>query len=258
MRKKDNVFLKIFLISLAAIVISPIVHMIWMSFGAGGDFSFQAYYRVFLLEPGYLMKFWRSLLLSTLIALGQTLLSCITAFAFMNYKVRGAKMILCIMVLFMILPIQVTLLPNYLLLNYLNLLDTWWALLLPNIFSPFGTVWLTFILMTIPKEYADAASLDGAGAVSVLYKIVVPMIKAPLVTLFLISFVDSWNMVEQPMTFLQEARNYPLSVFLVIMNEQNVTTQSVCGMLCLIPVTLLFFYYHEEFIDGIADAFALH
>ena len=258
MHKKSNILLNSFLFVLAVGAILPIIHMIWMSFGAEGDFSFQAYARVFLTEPGYLVKFWRSLVLSTLVALGQTILSCITAFALKSYKVRGTKMMLCIMVLFMILPIQVTLFPNYLLLNYLNLLDTWWALLLPSVFSPFGTLWLTFILMIIPKEYIEAAFLDGADAVTVLYRIVVPMIKAPMVSLFLISFVDSWNMVEQPMTFLQEARSYPLSVFLVIMNEQNVAMQSVCGMLCLIPVTLLFFYYHEEFIDGIADAFALH
>ena len=126
---------------------------------------------------------------------------------------------------------------------------------MPSIFAPFGTVWLTVVFWNVSDDILGAAKLDGANVRKMISKVLIPMVKAPIITLFILSFVESWNMVEQPLTFLQEVSQYPLSVFLVLMNENSTAMQSVCGILCLIPVTLLFFYYHEEFVEGIENAF---
>lgn len=148
---------------LAALVLFPVVYMILASFRGETGISVLAYYDVFLAEPGYLVKFWRSLGLCLVIALGQTLVSCLGGMAFSKMPFPGWKPCFLIMALFMILPIQVTLLPNYILLEKMNLLNTWWALILPAVFSPFGTVWLAVIFRGLPSEWTDAAKLDGAG-----------------------------------------------------------------------------------------------
>lgn len=239
----------------AIIVLIPFFYMLGKSFYVEGTISLKAYFNVFIAEPGYLIKFWRSLFMSLACAFGQTMVSCMAALAFSKYRIKGWKVFLGLMVLFMVLPVQVTLLPNYLLLDKLQLLDTWWALIVPSIFAPFGTVWLTVVFWNVSDDILGAAKLDGANVRKMISKVLIPMVKAPIITLFILSFVESWNMVEQPLTFLQEVSQYPLSVFLVLMNENSTAMQSVCGILCLIPVTLLFFYYHEEFVEGIENAF---
>lgn len=240
------------------IVLLPISYMVIWSFYGENTFSLMAYYEVLLAEPEYLIKFWRSLFLSLGIAAGQTLISSMAAFGFSKYRFRGWKFMFVLMLLFMLLPIQVMLLPNYLLLDKLQLLDSWWSLLLPNIFAPFGTVWLTFAFSTVPDEMLSAAKVDGANAWQILWKIMLPCVKAAVVTLFLLSFVESWNMVEQPITFLKDASHYPLSVFLVFINEESSAVQSVCGILCCIPVTLLLLYYREEFVEGMKKTFEVY
>ena len=166
-----------------------------------------------------------------LIAGGQTILACMAGTAFAKYRFIGKKFWLAMMALFMILPVQVTLLPNYILMEKLGFLNSWKSLIIPGIFSPFGTVWLTFIFQYI----------------------VVPAAKPAVVTLFVLTFVESWNMVEQPIIFLEGELDYPLSVFLAGVMENSMTVQSVCGLLCLLPVTFFFLYYHKELTDGLRD-----
>lgn len=247
---------KIFVVMavLAALVLFPVVYMILASFRGDTGISALAYYEVFLAEPGYLAKFWRSLGLCLGIALGQTLVSCLGGMAFSKMPFPGWKPCFLIMALFMILPIQVTLLPNYILLEKMNLLNTWWALILPAVFSPFGTVWLAVIFRGLPSEWTDAAKLDGAGLFGCVFRILVPAARPAVITLFILSFVDGWNMVEQPITFLENPGQYPLSVFLAGITENSIPVQAVCGILCLIPVTFLFLYYRDEMAEGIGDS----
>ena len=187
-----------------------------------------------------------------LIAGGQTILACMAGTAFAKYRFIGKKFWLAMMALFMILPVQVTLLPNYILMEKLGFLNSWKSLIIPGIFSPFGTVWLTFIFQSIPDEWLEAARLDRANQLQIVRYIVVPAAKPAVVTLFVLTFVESWNMVEQPMVLLQYPWQYPLSVFLASVNTENFALQFVCGILSLVPVTLLFLFFHEELAEGIS------
>lgn len=115
--------------------------------------------------------------------------------------------------LFMILPIQVTLLPNYILLEKLKLLNSWKALIIPAIFSPFGTVWLTFVFQAIPDSTLDAARMDGVNQLQMIRYIIVPNSKPAVITLFILVFTESWNMVEQPILFLEKKPTIPFLFF---------------------------------------------
>ena len=245
----------LFFLLLAFLFLFPVVYMIICSVWTGikGGFSFLSYYDVFFENPGYLIKFWRSLGMCLLIAVGQTVFACMAGTAFAKYHFIGKKFWLAMMGLFMILPIQVTLLPNYILLEKLGFLNSWKALIVPAIFSPFGAVWLTFIIQSVPDEWLEAARLDRANQLQIVRYIVLPAIKPAVVTLFVLTFVESWNMVEQPIIFLKGHLDYPLSVFLAEVTENSIGVQSVCGLLCLVPVTFFFMYYRKELTEGLRD-----
>lgn len=214
-------------------------------------FSLEGYYMVFLRSADYLMKFWRSLLLCLAISAGQIIVSALGGFAFAKYPIPLKKGIYFLLMALMMMPVQVTLVPNYIVLDGLKLLDTWLALILPMAFLPFGTVFMTQIFKGIPDEVLDAAKLDGAGTLQILFRVMVPIGKGGAISVFLLSFVDAWNMVEQPITFLKDILRYPLSVFLASVNQVNFELPFVCGVLAALPMLLLFFFFHEELTRGI-------
>jgi len=241
---------------LSAAVLVPVFYMAACSF-AGDEspgFSLMGYYTVLFSEPGYLLRFWRSLAMCGVIAAGQSLTGCMGGAAIAKYRFAGSKVLAICMAVFMILPVQATLLPNYIFLDRLHLLNSWWALILPGIFAPFGTVWMAFAFRAIPGEVSEAAEMDGAGMLSHVFHILIPAARPAVITLFVLSFVESWNMVEQPVTFLKGVRQYPMSVFLASIDIDRLSVQAVCGILCLAPVTFLFFYYQQELLDGIGES----
>lgn len=206
---------------------------------------------IFILQPDYLYKFWKSLALGVLVVFAHAIVSCLGGFAFAKFQFRGKRGLYFLMILLMMMPVQVTLVPSYIILDRLNLLDTWASLALPCIFSPFGTVLMTQVFRSVSDEILDAAKVDGADTWQTLWSILVPAAKGGLVSLILLTFVDVWNMVEQPMVFLQDTADYPLSVFLAVVNDTNPALSFAGGILAMVPVLLLLLYFREELAEGI-------
>ena len=213
-------------------------------------FSLMGYYEVFFATPDYLAKFWVSLLLSVGAILGQMVISCMGGFAFAFYDFPGKKLLYGLLCLFMLIPLQVTLLPNYLLLDLLGVLNTYWALLLPLAFAPLGTFLLTQIFRSVPVDILHAARLDGAGTFHVLGKVLLPCSKGGGATLIVLTLIESWNMVEQPLVYLQDVGSYPLSVFLASRYMENLPFQFVCSVLSLLPLALCFLYFGEDLLQS--------
>lgn len=214
-------------------------------------FSLEGYYMVFLRSTDYLMKFWYSLFLCLVISAGQIFVSVLGGFAFAKYPIPFKRGIFFGLMVLMVMPVQVTLVPNYIILDGMGLLDSWMALILPMAFLPLGTVFMAQVFQGIPDEVVDAARLDGAGAFQILFQAMAPIGKGGVASVFLLSFVDAWNMVEQPITFLRDTLRYPLSVFLASVNQANFELSFVCGVLAALPMLLLFFFFHEELAQGI-------
>ena len=206
-------------------------------------FSLMGYYEVFFATPDYLAKFWVSLLLAVGAILGQMVISCMGGFAFAFYDFPGKRLLYSLLCLFMLIPLQVTLLPNYLLLDQLGALNTYWALLLPLAFAPLGTFLLTQIFRSVPADILHAARLDGAGTLQVMVKVLLPCGKGGASTLVVLTLIESWNMVEQPLIYLQDVGSYPLSVFLASQYMENLPFQFVCSVLSLLPLALCFLYF---------------
>lgn len=260
MKKRTRVWAKVLLLSLlAAVAVGPMLYTFVNSFSGSASYglfpaewSLQGWKEVFWNRPHYLAKFWNSLGISAAIVVGQVLLSCLAGYGFSKFRFRGKEPLFFLLILMMMMPYQVTLVSNFIVIDALGLMGTWAALILPAIFSPFGVFLLRQVFDTCPDEILDAARIDGAGELRVLFQILVPRSRSGVVSLVILTFIDAWNMVEQPIVYLDDPYDYPLSIFLSQMSGQDVGVLCTCGILAAIPVLLLFFYYDEDLADGIS------
>lgn len=210
--------------------------------------SFQQYWMVLFNSPEYLLKFWNSVFLTVPIVVFQVALASLAAYGFSRYRGRVREMIFFGYIILMLMPYQVTLVPNYLVARWLGLLDTRWAIILPGIFAPFSVFLLTKNMRRIPKSYIEAAELDGAGEWQIFSRVCLPMCKGPLVSVSMLVFIDYWNMVEQPLIMFSDQEKYPLSVFLSEINSGEVGVAFAVAVIYMVP-TLLMFLWGEEYLE---------
>ncbi|WP_339208083.1 carbohydrate ABC transporter permease [Paenibacillus sp. FSL K6-3182] len=212
--------------------------------------TLEQYGKVLVGSSRYLMMFWNSVFMVVPIIAGQTLVAALAAYAFSKLRFRGREHLFLVYVLTMLMPFQVTLVPNYIMADKLGLLNSSNAIILPGIFAAFGVFMLRQFMLDIPYAYIEAAKMDGAGHLRIFYKIIIPMIKPGLSALIILLFVDYWNMVEQPLIFLDDPLKQPLSVYLSsIKGELGIAFAA--SMLYMAPMVLLFLYAETYFIEGI-------
>jgi len=151
----------------------------------------------------------------------------------------------------MILPLQVTLMPNYLVLQGLGLIGTYLSLALPMIFVPLGTFIMTQSFRAIPDSVVEAARLDGCGTLEMIPRILLPANSSGFICTAMLSFVDAWNMVEQPLTYLEDFYDYPISVALASVSPAEPTVLLACCVLVTLPALFLFLIFNRELSEGI-------
>lgn len=234
----------------AAVSLLPFCFLFLRSFWDGGV-TLQPYYDVFLSTSRYLDSFWRSLGLTCTVAAGQLVVSVPAGFCFAKRSFPGKRVLAFLLVVLLVLPVQVTLVPNYLMLKNLGLLNTYAALILPALFAPLGTFLLGQSFRSIPNALLDAARLDGCGTIGLLWRIVMPMRKGTMACVAILAFLDAWNMVEQPLAYLRSFQEYPLSVGLAYAAPQGVAVQMVCCLLAALPPLFLFAFFSQDLVDGI-------
>lgn len=215
------------------------------------DISLNGYYQMLLRRPDYLVKFWNSLGYTTLMVVGQAFISCLAGYAFAKFRFPGREALFFIVIIIMMMPYQVTLVSNYIVLDKMGLIGGWPAVMLPAVFSPFGVFVLRQSIAAIPQEIIEAAKIDGANQARILFQIVMPRCKGGIVAVLILGFIDNWNMVEQPLIFLSERNQYPLSIFLSQINSSSPELGFACGVLAMIPVVLLFLFFENELVEGI-------
>ena len=213
--------------------------------------SLEGYLNTFLFTPNYLVKFWSSMALTLAIVAGQVVLSCLGAYGFAKFRFPLKGPIFYLLIILMMMPLQVTLVSNFILLDALGLIGTYAAVILPGIFSPFGVFLLTQVFSSIPDELIEAGKIDGAGHLRILRSIVLPYGKTGIAALAMLSFIDNWNMVEQPLVFLRSSTMYPFSVFLSRIDQMEPGKVFVCAVLAMVPVVILFIYLKDALVRGI-------
>ncbi|WP_242830011.1 carbohydrate ABC transporter permease [Butyrivibrio sp. XPD2002] len=214
--------------------------------------SFSQYFTVLFKSPEYLVKFWNSVFYVVPILVVQLMVAMLASYGFARYKGRVREIIFFIYIIMMLMPYQVTLVPNYLVSSWLKILDTRWAIWLPGFFSPFAVYLLTKFIRRIPTEVMEAASIDGASEWQIFSQICFPLCKSGLISIAILVFIDYWNMVEQPLILLTNDELHPLSVFLSKINAGEISLAFAVAVIYLVPPLLIFLYGEEYLIEGIS------
>ncbi|RAV23451.1 carbohydrate ABC transporter permease [Paenibacillus contaminans] len=213
--------------------------------------SFDQYMEVLVRNPKFLHMFWNSAKLVVPIIAGQTAVASLAAYAFAKLRFWGRGSWFLVYLMTMLMPFQVTLVPNYIMLDKLGLLNTNAAIMLPGVFAAFGVFMLRQFMLHIPTALIEAAKLDGAGHFTIFAKIVMPLVKPGAAALMVLLFVDYWNMVEQPLIFLQDAVEQPLSLYLAQISKEARGVVFAASVLFMSPMVVLFLYAQTHFVEGI-------
>ena len=205
-------------------------------------------------SPEYLLKFWNSVILVVPIVIFQVAIASVAAYSFTRWRGKIRSGIFFFYVILMLMPYQVTLVPNYLVSDWLGILNTRWSIILPGMFAPFSVFVLTKFMRRIPYSLIEAAKVDGAGEWDIFTKICLPQCRSALYSIAILVFIDYWNMVEQPLILLQDAESQPLSVFLSSINAGEIGLAFAMATVYMIPSLLLFLHGEEYLVEGIANS----
>lgn len=205
-------------------------------------------------SPEYLLKLWNSIILVVPIVLLQVGVASLAAYGFSRWRGRIRSGLFFFYVILMLMPYQVTLVPNYLVSKWLGLLNTRWAIILPGVFAPFSVFLLTKFMRRIPYSVIEAAKVDGASEWDIFTRVSLPECRSALYSIAILVFIDYWNMVEQPLILLDDADMQPLSVFLSFINSGDIGLAFAMATVYMIPTLLLFLHGEEYLVEGIANS----
>lgn len=214
--------------------------------------TFSQYISVLFRSPDYLLKFWNSVILVVPIVLLQLAIASITAYGFTRWRGKVRSFLFFFYVILMLMPTQVTLVPNYLVSDWVGLLNTRWAIILPGAFAPFSVFLLTKSMRRIPVSLIEAAKLDGSSEWQIFKDICLPQCRSALYSIAILVFIDYWNMVEQPIILLPDAEKQPLSVYLSTINTSEVGLAFAIATIYMVPSLLLFLHGEDYLVEGIA------
>jgi multiple sugar transport system permease protein len=254
----------IILLSLGAlIVLLPLGIIIFTSLMPAGSISIDlrekwtfANYREAWMRGNFLLAFANS----TLVALGvtacQIFTSALAGYALARLKFRGKNFILLSIVATLVIPFQLLVVPIFVILKFGNLLNTYWALILPTAASGFGIFLMRQFFSSIPIELEEAATLDGATRWQILTRILLPLSRPALITLFLFTFIGEWNDLFKPLVFTTKPELTTVQLALSGFQEEftnNWQLLMAAVVIATIPVVILFSIGQKQFIQGIGS-----
>ena len=216
--------------------------------------SFGQYVIALLQSPDYLLKFWNSMILVIPIVIAQVGIASLAAYSFTRYQGRVKGILFFFYIILMLMPYQVTVVPNYLVAEWTGLLNTRWAIIFPGTFAPFSVFLLTKFMRRIPTSLIEAARLDGANEWQVFRGVCLPQCRSALYSIAILVFIDYWNMVELPIIMLQDSTQQPLSVYLSTINAGEVGVAFAVAVVYMIPPLFLFLHGEEALVEGITHS----
>ncbi len=216
------------------------------------EISVQQYGRLFFDNPVYLRYFWNSILLVIPILIGQCLIAPIGAFGFENLQLKHKEAIFFIYVVVMLMPMQILLVPNFIVAGWLNIRDSYLAIILPAMFHPLGVFLIRQQIKGFPKEAMEAARLDGASEFTLYRKVVRPNMTSVIAALVVLLFADNWNIIDQAVVFIKNPYDMPLSVALNTIAGSEPQMFFTVSCLFVLPAILVFLYGQDYLVEGIS------
>jgi multiple sugar transport system permease protein len=199
--------------------------------------------------------FANTLIVTVIVVLGNLLFCSLAGYAFARIRFFGREVVFILILATLMVPFQVVIIPSFLIVKDLGLIDTLGALILPNLVSAFGIFMLRQFFRTLPIELEEAARIDGASRLGVLFKIVLPLSGPALATLAVIMFLWTWNDFLWPLITIYSAENMTIQLGLATFqgaHQANTNLLMAANVMSMVPVLLLFFFAQRYFIRGIA------
>lgn len=252
------------LVILAAIILLPLFVVFVTSFAPEGTVQSVlqrngltlSNYRDAWNRGKFLLAFANSTLVAVCVTSFQIITSALAGYALARLKFKGRELLLLIVLATLVIPFQLLVIPVFLVLKWGNLINTYWALILPTAANGFGIFLLRQYFQSIPVELEEAAAIDGANRLQILWQVMLPLARPALVTLFLFTFIGEWNDLFKPLVFTTRPELRTVQLALAEFQEQftnNWPLLMAAVTIATVPVILLFLIGQRQFIRGIAS-----
>ncbi|CAH0117549.1 MULTISPECIES: carbohydrate ABC transporter permease [unclassified Paenibacillus] len=211
-------------------------------------------YRKVLGEVPFFRWFLNSLSTSAIVTIGAVFTSALAGYIFAKFRFRGKRLLFVIILATMMVPFQIVMVPTYIIISKLNLVNDLAAIVIPYLVSAFGVFLAKQFIEAIPNELIEAARMDGASEFRTFWSLVLPQIRPALSALAIFSFMTSWNNYLWPLIILNEESKMTVPLALVFFNGQNVVNYNVvmsAAVLIMIPVVIIFLIFQRQFIKGL-------
>ena len=215
-------------------------------------FSLSQYYQILITDNTVLRLFCNSVMYAVLILLGQAVIIPAFAFALCKFRYPGKNLLFFMVIMLMLLPFQVTMVPNVLTLRGLGLTDTLWSIVLPMWFTPFYIFLIRQFMVGLPGELIEASSIDGAGVIKTYVMIILPVCRPILGAAVALSFADCWNLVEQPLAYLTQRQDLqPLSTMFNQIAAENTGFEFAGAALYILPALFVYMFFQSDILSGL-------
>ena len=214
--------------------------------------TLKPYVELLLDAPEFFTMFWNSCKQVFPIVAGQIVIGAPAAWAFARFRFRGKGVLYALYIILMLMPFQVTMVSSYFVLDRLGLMNTVWAIILPGAVSTFPVFLMIRFFAAIPSALTEAASLDGAGAWQIFIHLGLPLGVPGILSAVVLGFLEYWNALEQPMTFLKDQTLWPLSLYLPMVTAENAGASLAASVIMLTPALLIFLFGQKYLEAGIA------
>lgn len=259
------------LAALTAIVLYPLVWLFFATFKPSSEFgqnpgimpdnpTVDNYFKVVEGIAG--TPLWRffanSLFIAVMAVIGTLFSSALAAYAFARVQFRGVGILFAAMIGTLLLPFHVVIIPQYIMFQKLELVDTYWPLILPKFLATeaFFVFLIVQFIRNIPRDMDEAAKIDGAGHWRTFFSIILPLIKPGLITSAIFTFIWTWNDFLGPLLYVNSPEQYPLPIALRLYNDQTSTSDYgatvAVSFLALVPILIFFIVFQRFLVDGVA------
>ncbi len=262
-----NILTYIIILAGAVLMVGPFFWMVSTAFKLPADqytrafipptFTLDNFKNLLETLPSFPREMWNSFMIAGVTTIGQVLTCSMAAFVFAAVRFKGRDVLFTLLLITFIIPPQVTLIPNFIIFRWLHLVGTQWPLLLPAFWGgAFGTFLIRQYFLTIPRDFAEAARMDGASLFRIFWDIYLPLAKPALAALALFVFLGSWNDLLHPLIYLPgnlERTTIQVGLSLFQVQQGGRWTIMMAGTLVsVLPIIIIFFFAQKQFIEGIA------
>ncbi|MHB0856663.1 MAG: carbohydrate ABC transporter permease [Anaerolineae bacterium] len=218
--------------------------------------TWEPYLELTELRGGGFPIFFRNSLFVTVVVTALVLLtSALAGYVFAKFQFRGRNVLFVAVLSMLMIPFNVSIIPLYALMVTFQWTNSYWALIIPSAFSPFGIFLMNQFMHSIPSDLVDAGRIDGASEYSIFFRIVLPLSAAPLGALGIFTFMWTWDDFLWPLVIIDEPRFYTLPLGLSQLRGRfgsNVAAMAAGATVAVLPVIIVYLFAQRRFVEGIA------